>query len=206
VKLVLASLVVVAAYALGSLPFSFWVARRRGVDVREVGSGNVGATNVLRSAGRTAGVVAFVLDALKGALASLLGGWVDPHGMLAPLAAVAAVAGHTYPVWLRFRGGKGVATAFGAIALLAPLAVAVAIGAFALALAVSRFVSLASIVAALTLATVAPLLGASRATSLCIAGVAVLIVVRHHGNIARLLRGQEPRVGGAAADTGRGAA
>jgi hypothetical protein len=120
-------LALASAYLLGSLPFSFLVARFFGVkDVRAVGSGNVGATNVMRSAGKVAGILAFLLDAAKGALAVLLAqrlfGEASPLG---PAAAAAAVAGHMYPVWLGFRGGKGVATGAGAFLPLAPLATAV---------------------------------------------------------------------------------
>ncbi len=190
---------VLAAYLLGSLPFSYWVAHRRGVDVRRVGSGNVGATNVLRAAGPGAGATALVLDAMKGAAASLLGTWLDPGGRLAALAAGAVVLGHVFSVWLRFRGGKGVATGFGALVPLAPLASSIALGVFGLVLAATRYVSLGSIVAALTLAAAAPLLGAPPATSLCVAGVAALIVARHHANVARLWHGTESRLGAASA-------
>jgi len=183
------------AYLLGSLPFSYWVARRRGVDVRAVGSGNVGATNVLRSAGRAAGVTAFGLDALKGMCACLLGGWIQPHGWLAPSAAAIAVAGHVFPVWLRFRGGKGAATGLGAFVLLAPLACAGAVLVFVVVLATTRYVSLSSMLGAVALPALAAALGASSAVSLCAAAVAALIVVRHRVNALRILRGTENRVG-----------
>jgi glycerol-3-phosphate acyltransferase PlsY len=192
--------VALAAYLLGSLPFSYWVAQRRGVDVRSVGSGNVGATNVLRAAGPNAAVIALVLDAFKGAAASLLGASLDSSGRLAALAAGAVVVGHVFSVWLRFRGGKGVATGFGALVPLAPLAALIALGVFGVVLAATRFVSLGSIVAALTLAALAPLLGAPTFTSLVVAGVAALIVVRHHANLVRLWRGTESRLGRAAAE------
>jgi len=183
------------AYLLGSLPFSYWVARRRGVDVRAVGSGNVGATNVLRSAGRAAGVTAFGLDALKGMCACLLGGWIQPHGWLAPSAAAIAVAGHVFPVWLRFRGGKGAATGLGAFVLLAPLACAGAVLVFVVVLGTTRYVSLSSMLGAVALPALAAALGASSAVSLCAAAVAALIVVRHRVNALRILRGTENRVG-----------
>jgi acyl phosphate:glycerol-3-phosphate acyltransferase len=183
-----------ASYLLGSLPFSYWVGRGRGVDVREAGSGNVGATNVLRTAGKIAGITAFVLDALKGTAAGLLGAWIDPR--LAGPAAFAAVLGHVCPVWLRFRGGKGVATGFGAMAALAPLAAAWALAAFVVVAGLSRMVSLGSVVGALVLAGVAPLLGASAVTSVSIASIALLIVARHHANIVRIWLGTERRIGG----------
>ena len=136
----MAALILIGAYLIGSIPFSFLVARARGVDVRRVGSGNVGATNVMRSAGTAAGLVAFALDAAKGAgaawLAKELTGDASPEmaGVLPAAAAALAVLGHVFPVWLGFRGGKGVATGAGAFVPLAPVAAAVAIGAFALVL------------------------------------------------------------------------
>jgi glycerol-3-phosphate acyltransferase PlsY len=146
-------LALASAYLLGSLPFSFLVARFFGVkDVRAVGSGNVGATNVMRSAGKVAGILAFLLDAAKGALAVLLAqrlcGEASPLG---PAAAAAAVAGHMYPVWLGFRGGKGVATGAGAFLPLAPLATAVGLSTFGLILAMTRYVSVASMSAAVAI-------------------------------------------------------
>jgi len=185
----------VGGYLVGSLPFSYWIARRRGVDVRSVGSGNVGATNVMRTAGRSAGVVAFVLDAGKGMLAGLVAHWIDPSGWLAPAAATCAVVGHMFSCWLGFRGGKGVATGFGAFVLLAPTAAVGALATFVLTLALARYVSLASIVAAFALALLVPLLGASSSCAAGAALVAGLIAWKHRTNILRLLRGVEPRVG-----------
>jgi acyl phosphate:glycerol-3-phosphate acyltransferase len=184
-----------SAYLLGSLPFSYWVARLRGVDVRAVGSGNVGATNVLRAAGWAAGAAAFVLDALKGTCACLIGGWVQPHGWLAPSAAAIAVAGHVYPVWLRFRGGKGAATGLGAFVLLAPLATVGALLVFAIVLVSTRYVSLSSMLAAVAQPVLVMALGAGPAVGLCSAAVAALIVVRHRVNALRIVRGTERRVG-----------
>src|SRR5215207_548350 len=111
--------VLAAAYLLGSIPFSYLVARRRGIDVRSVGSGNVGATNVMRSAGRTAGLLAFLLDFGKGSLASALALWATGSIAVASLAAAVAVLAHMHPVWLRGKGGKGVATGAGAFLPLA---------------------------------------------------------------------------------------
>ena len=144
------------AYLLGSMPFSYLVARRKGVDVRRVGSGNVGATNVMRNVGRAAGLIAFALDAAKGAVAA----WCWPvswsrRGRCRRWRAVMAVLGHMYPVWLRFRGGKGVATGAGAFLPLVPLATAGALIAFALALALTRYVSLGSIIGSTMLAVLA---------------------------------------------------
>jgi glycerol-3-phosphate acyltransferase PlsY len=187
--------VLAGAYLLGSVPFSYLVARLRGVDVRAVGSGNVGATNVMRSAGRVAGATAFVLDLVKGTAACLVGERLDPGGWLAALAALVAVLGHIFPVWLRFRGGKGVATGLGALAPLVPLASGAAVAAFFLTLASTRFVSLSSIVGALVLVVLAPLLGASAATTASVTAVALVVILKHHANIVRIARGSEPRVG-----------
>ncbi|HVR70430.1 MAG TPA: glycerol-3-phosphate 1-O-acyltransferase PlsY [Vicinamibacteria bacterium] len=187
--------VVVAAYLLGSIPFSYLVARRRGVDVRAVGSGNVGATNVMRSVGRGAGLLAFALDFLKGAAASQLGRLVEPRSPLPALCAALAVLGHMYPVWLRFRGGKGVATGAGAFLPLAPAATLAALVTFAVSLAVTRYVSLASIAGTLVLALAAFLLGAPTSVVRAAAGMAVLIVWKHRANLQRIVRGTESRLG-----------
>ena len=167
--------VLLGAYLLGSVPFSYLVARQKGVDVRRVGSGNVGATNVMRNVSVAAGLLAFLLDAAKGAVAVLLARLVEPSGPLPTLAGVLAVLGHMYPVWLRFRGGKGVATGAGAFLPLAPLATVSALVAFGLALAVTRYVSLSSIIGTTTLAVLAFLLGAPPVVSRAAAGMAVLI-------------------------------
>ena len=155
-----AALVLAASYLLGSIPFSYLVARQRGIDVRSVGSGNVGATNVMRSVGKGAGLLAFVLDAAKGSLAAVIALRPASAPRWRPLAAVAAIVGHMYPVWLRFRGGKGVATGAGAFLPLAPVATGVALVVFALTLAVTRYVSLGSMVSAIALALVAAFAGA----------------------------------------------
>jgi glycerol-3-phosphate acyltransferase PlsY len=186
-----------AGYGVGSIPFSFLVARAFGVrDVRTVGSGNVGATNVMRSAGRIPGAIALVLDALKGAAAV----WILDRGGapldVACLGGFAAVVGHLFPVWLGFRGGKGVATGAGLFIPLAPLALLASVALFATLLAATRVVSVASIVASLSLGPIAGLLGAPRAVVVLAVAAALLIVAKHHENIARLRRGEEPRLGG----------
>jgi glycerol-3-phosphate acyltransferase PlsY len=197
----IAILILVSAYLIGSIPFSYIVARLRGVDVRQVGSGNVGATNVLRSAGWKAGLAAFVLDFAKGSAATLLAGYVarsfrheDPR-LLASAAAATAVFGHVFPVWLGFRGGKGVATGAGALLPLAPLATALAILAFAVVTALSRYVSLGSIVGTLTLAAVTFVRPGTLAVSAAGCVAAAVIVTKHRGNIERLRSGTERRLG-----------
>jgi glycerol-3-phosphate acyltransferase PlsY len=191
-------LVLVASYLLGSIPFSFLVGRAFGVaDVRRVGSGNVGATNVLRSAGKTAGLLALLLDAAKGAAASLLALWLVPdRPTVAALAAVAAVLGHMYPVWLRFQGGKGVAAGLGAFAPLVPKAAMAATGVFLLTLMATRYVSISSIVGTATLAALAFVFG-SPAVAWAATLTAVLVVLRHRSNLKRLHDGSERRAGAA---------
>jgi glycerol-3-phosphate acyltransferase PlsY len=188
-------LVLLAGYLLGSIPFSFLVARLCGVsDVRAVGSGNVGATNVMRAVGRRAGVLAFALDAGKGAAASALALALAPLPPQPALAAVGAVLGHMYPVWLGFRGGKGVATGAGAFLPLVPLAGGAALVAFALALAATRYVSLASLAGSGSLALVAWLRGAEASVWRAAAGLALLIAWKHRRNLERIARGEEPRL------------
>jgi glycerol-3-phosphate acyltransferase PlsY len=185
------------AYLIGSVPFSYMVARAFGVaDVRRVGSGNVGATNVMRSAGKAAGLLAFLLDAIKGAAAALAVSWLAPTSSVLPaLAALGAVIGHMYPLWLGFQGGKGVATGAGAFLLLAPSATLLALCVFALVLAVTRYVSVGSMAGAVTLAGAAFILGSPPPVAWGATGAAALIVWRHRGNIVRLARGREGRVG-----------
>jgi glycerol-3-phosphate acyltransferase PlsY len=191
------TLVLVAAYLLGSIPFSFLVARAFGVeDVRRVGSGNVGATNVLRSAGKAAGGLALLLDAAKGAAATGLAVWLAPERpALHALAALVAVLGHMYPLWLRFQGGKGVATGFGAFAPLLPWASLAATALFLLTLAATRYVSLGSIVGAVSLAALAFVLGDSASVAGAATFTATLVVLRHRSNLQRLWRGSERRAG-----------
>ena len=189
-----------AGYLLGSIPFGLLLARGfAGVDVRQKGSGNIGATNVLRSAGRRLGVATLALDVAKGAVpvAACLAyfGGNEAAGDWPSLTALAAFLGHVFPAWLRFRGGKGVATAFGAFAVLTPGAAAAAALAFAATVAATRIVSLASMVAAAACAVAAALLHGVRspvaAASLAMLGV---VLLRHQGNVRRLLRGEERKL------------
>jgi glycerol-3-phosphate acyltransferase PlsY len=188
-------LAVLAAYLMGSIPFAQLLSRRRGVDLRRVGSGNVGASNVLRTLGVRPAVLAMMLDAVKGTVAVLVAQRLT-NGVAAPvMAGLASMVGHVYPVWLRFRGGKGVATAAGAFAVLAPVAAAVAAAAFLLTVALTRFISVGSMVAALTLAGWAIASDAPTIVGIGAAIGAALVIIGHRANVERLVAGTERRVG-----------
>ena len=188
---------VAVAYLLGSIPSALLVVwARTGKDVRREGSGNVGATNATRIGGPAAGVVVTAMDVVKGALPVGAMTVLNPEGGWVAATAVAAIVGHCYPVWLRFAGGKGVATAFGAFVVLAPVPALIGLGVWIVVLAVGGWVSLASMVAA----AVFPLLAAvldqpGRAMLLGVSLASVLIIVRHHANIRQLIAGTEPRIG-----------
>lgn len=186
---------VALGYLAGSVPFAFLLARRAGIDVRVAGSGNVGAANVLRTTGAWRGVLVMGLDMGKGALAVSLASLGTAGVTLPALAAAAAVVGHIYPVWLRFKGGKGVAVAAGVFAVLSPMATALAALLFLAIVWATRYVSLGSIAATLALPPAAWLTGEPRAVVLAAAGTGALILFRHRGNIRRLRAGTERRVG-----------
>lgn len=183
-------------YLVGSVPFAWLVNRLvTGLDLRRAGSGNVGAANVLRTGGVAAAVCVLLLDMAKGA-ASVLWAARLTAGELGPaLAGLAVVVGHVYPVWLRFRGGKGVATAAGVFSVLTPFALAPAALLFVLTVWTTRYVSLGSIVATLALGPIAWATGASPSATATAAAVAALIVFRHRSNIGRLRDGSEWRIG-----------
>jgi len=183
-------------YLVGSIPFAWLVNRlATGIDLRGAGSGNLGAANVLRTGGVAAAVCVLLLDMAKGA-ASVLWAARFTTGESGPaLAGLAAVVGHVYPVWLRCRGGKGVATAAGVFSVLTPFAVAPAAVVFVLTVWTTRYVSLGSILATLALGPIAWTTGASSAATATAAAVAALIVFRHRSNIGRLRDGSERRVG-----------
>ena len=188
-------LAVVAAYLVGSIPFAQLLSKRRGVDLRRVGSGNVGATNVLRTLGVRPAVVAMMLDAVKGTVAVLVAQRLTT-GVAAPvIAGLASMLGHVYPIWLRFRGGKGVATAAGAFAVLTPVAAAVAVGMFLLAVWITRFISVGSMVAAITLAGWAIASDAPTVVGIGATIAAAFVIVGHRANVHRLAAGTERRIG-----------
>ncbi len=192
------------AYLLGSIPFGYVLVRIfRHEDIRATGSGNIGATNVARSGAKGLAIATLLLDLGKGALAVLIAFQVGRHaGMqragafdLAAGAAVAAVLGHVFPVWLRFRGGKGVATALGVLAVLAPAATGCVVLVFAAVFALSRYVSLASILAAAAFPMFAFLMP-RHVTPVVLAAylfLPALIIAKHHANIRRLIDGKENR-------------
>jgi glycerol-3-phosphate acyltransferase PlsY len=188
-------LAVTFGYLLGSVPFAFLLARRRGIDLRFVGSGNVGATNVLRTIGIPAAVIAMCLDAVKGSVAVLVAQRVAIEPATAVAAGLASIVGHLYPVWLRFRGGKGVATAAGVFGVLNPGALGAATAVFLVAVWITRYISVGSIAAAITLAVVTAVGGAPAVVAFGAAVAAAIIVHRHRSNLARLVAGTERRVG-----------
>jgi glycerol-3-phosphate acyltransferase PlsY len=195
-----------AAYLLGSIPTGFLVAKARGLDIRSVGSGNIGATNVFRHLGVPAGVLVLVADAAKGWLAvavaaRLILGWLFPAGgaetreWLRICAGFSAILGHNYTCWLHFKGGKGVATSAGVLEALAPWALLIIFGVWLVVVALSRFVSLASIAASVTLPFAAWLTTRDAALTAATALMTVLAVYKHRANIKRLLSGTESRFG-----------
>jgi acyl phosphate:glycerol-3-phosphate acyltransferase len=195
--------IVVAAYFLGSIPTGYLVARAKGIDIRTVGSGNIGATNAFRILGKPAGVLVLVVDGLKGYAASawLCDGLLPPLGVAGAdgdlyrvLAGMAAVLGHNYTCWLRFKGGKGIATSAGAYFALAPLAAGIAVGAWILVFLLGRFVSVASIAAAIALPTAVWFTKDSLFLGVVTTALGLLAIYKHKGNIQRLIRGTESRV------------
>lgn len=181
------------AYLLGSIPSGFVLAKLAGVDIREVGSGNVGATNVARAVGKWQGVLTLLADTMKGMLPAAIGlAMTVPPAAIATISA-AAFLGHLYPVFLKFRGGKGVATALGALLVIAPLAGLLLVVIFAAVVFPTRLVSLSSIVAAAMAPLALWLFLQPPAIILLGAFLAAMIVWRHRGNIQRLLAGTEPR-------------
>jgi len=189
-------LAILIGYGLGSIPFGLILTRLAGLgDVRAIGSGNIGATNVLRTGRKGLAAATLVLDAAKGAAAVLIVGAIWPElAQLPPLAGLAAFLGHLFPVWLMFRGGKGVATLIGVVAaLLWPAALIVAM-VWILALLATRFSSVGGMAAAVAAPVAAFFLGRID-LAILFAGFALLVLWKHRANIGRLLRGAEPRVG-----------
>ena len=204
---------VALAYLIGSIPFSFLVVRlKAGRDLRQEGSRNVGATNVARTAGKAAGLIALVLDIAKGVGAVIFGRWLvaqpgwpfaagtapwESREFWVALAGLVAVIGHMFPVWLRFHGGQGVATAAGVFGALSPMVLAGGMIVFAIVLLAFRFVSLASIVTAASIPLLFRFLGGGAPlwhTVVSIA-IAILVIAKHHSNISRIVEGTERKLG-----------
>ena len=186
---------ILLGYAIGSVPFAFLLARRAGIDVRIAGSGNVGAANVVRTSGRSLGVTVIALDMIKGAATVLAASAAAGTAPLMAAAGTAAIVGHIYPVWLRFHGGKGIAVAAGAFAILAPIATMAATLVFVTAVVITRVVSLGSVAATIALPPAAWLVGAPRSVVVAAVGSASLILFRHRANVRRIATGTERRFG-----------
>jgi len=200
------AVVVLASYLLGSIPFGYLAGRMAGMDIRNCGSGNVGATNVIRTLGKSYGYPVFALDFLKGLgavkmsilIATRMQSEWNPPEMFGIVAAISSVLGHSFPVWLGFKGGKGVATSAGALFGLAPVAALVGVAIWIVTFWLTRYVSVASIAAAAALPFVILITTwLSRTTgkllfysSVCLA---VVVIWRHRSNLSRLIHGTEPR-------------
>ena len=197
-------LVALIAYLIGSIPTGFLMAKMRGVDIRSVGSGNIGATNVFRILGKGPGIAVLLIDALKGFLPAKFLPALFLHGAsmsspryqyLALIAGVFAILGHNYTCWLRFKGGKGVATTAGVLVAWVPLAFLIALGSWLVVFGVSRYVSLASIVAAVVLPFA--VWGTDRRMFMIYIAtlLSLLVIFKHRSNIQRLIAGTENRIG-----------
>jgi glycerol-3-phosphate acyltransferase PlsY len=185
------------SYLLGSIPTGYLVAKARGIDIRSVGSGNIGATNVFRILGKPAGVTVLLIDALKGFIACRFVAFgpsapSEAHQMVAGLF---AILGHNYTCWLRFKGGKGIATSAGVLLALTPAGFAITLATFLIVLALSRIVSLSSIIAAAVLPVGVWLAGGSTKMMALTSFLAVMAIYKHKANIRRLIAGTESRIG-----------
>ena len=188
-----APLVVIVAYLIGSIPFGYLIVRMSGRgDVRQTGSGGTGATNVSRRAGKLAGVLTLILDAIKGAIAVLIATRAGDSWLIAA-AAIAVIVGHIFPMWLGFRGGKGVATAVGVFVVLAPLALLVAGIVFLIVFLLMRYVSLASMTAVASIPLMVSPNGLTSPIFLSSVAAAVLVIFAHRANLLRLIKGTEPK-------------
>jgi len=186
---------IIAAYLLGSIPFALLLARRLGADLRRIGSGNLGAANVLRASGVRAGLIVAALDMSKGAFSVVLAARLSESPVAPAAAGFAAIIGHIYPIWLRFRGGKGVATACGVFSVLAPAAVPPALAIFVATVWLTKYISLGSVLASVSLPAVAYALGTPAPAVISAIGAAAVIVFRHRGNLERVRRRTERRIG-----------
>jgi acyl phosphate:glycerol-3-phosphate acyltransferase len=194
---------IITIYLLGAIPFGFLMGRLNGIDIRQKGSGNIGATNVFRVLGKSWGIACFFLDFAKGFLAagvvpSLILGEevVAAHPTLPLLAGAVAILGHNWPVWLHFKGGKGIATSAGVIAAVAPLSLLSGLALWLVCMLLTRIVSVSSITAALGVAVSGWIFyGGSPVVAGILTALGVVAILRHRANIRRLLKGEEPRFG-----------
>ncbi|HKQ38981.1 MAG TPA: glycerol-3-phosphate 1-O-acyltransferase PlsY [Verrucomicrobiae bacterium] len=191
-------------YLLGSLPTGYLAGRMRGIDIRQSGSGNIGATNVFRVLGKPAGIIVLIIDALKGYVASawvpgLIAAWFPTHvaepDALRITAGLAAIMGHNFTCWLRFRGGKGIATSAGVLIALVPGALIIITCIWIIVFAFTRYVSLASICASFALPFATWLTGQNLALTIVTSAMAALAIYKHRSNIQRLMQGTEHRFG-----------
>jgi glycerol-3-phosphate acyltransferase PlsY len=188
--------IIIAGYLIGSIPFALLLARRWGTaDLRRIGSGNLGAANVMRASGITAGILVALLDLAKGAASVALAERFADQPSAPALAGVAAIIGHIYPVWLRFRGGKGVATACGVFSVLTPAVVPPVFAIFLATVWLTKYISLGSLLATLALPPIAYAVGSPAPTVIAAFAASAVIVFRHRSNLARLRTGTERRIG-----------
>jgi acyl phosphate:glycerol-3-phosphate acyltransferase len=191
-------LTALVAYFIGSIPTGFLFGRARGIDIRTTGSGNIGATNVFRTLGKAAGITVLLIDAVKGFVPAkylLFGATPETREYHAMVAGLSAILGHNYTCWLRFKGGKGIATSAGVLIALVPYGLLITLGAWIVIFAISRYVSLASIGAAVVLPfAVWAVGGSTRIIILCLV-LSVLAIYKHRTNIQRLIAGTEHRFG-----------
>jgi acyl phosphate:glycerol-3-phosphate acyltransferase len=193
--LALRALLLALAYLSGSVPYGLLVSRARGIDIREVGSGNIGATNVARGLGKAWALLVLLLDAAKGALPVLAARHLLGGGpLLVGLAALGAVLGHVFPLFLRFRGGKGVATSLGVFVAASPLSALAGVAVYLLLYAALRISSVGSLGLTLGVLGAELLLRTPRELLLCSAAICALVWAKHHENLRRLLHGQEGKV------------
>ena len=185
----------IGAYLIGAIPFGFLIGKMRGVDVRTVGSKNIGATNVYRTVGHAWGFLAFFCDFLKGFLPTLAASSLFPHPSSLPVfVGLATVIGHTLTVFMKFRGGKGVATAFGMMVALATYPTLLAFAVFVVTVWLSHYISLGSILAAATLGVLVWFFPCLLAVRIIAVLVAVFVIVKHKSNIQRLMKGCENKI------------
>ena len=202
------SLIVLAGYLVGSIPTGYLVGKAKGIDLRKEGSGNIGATNALRVLGKKAGILVLLIDLLKGVVACYLGIFFPQllgmtaeeiqmrHYTLMLAGGIAAVIGHTFTCWLKFKGGKGVATTAGVFLAIVPEALIICLVIFLITVFISHYVSLASIIAAIALVPLVYFFHHDLGFALFTALIATLVIYRHRTNIKRLIDGTENKIGG----------